>query len=124
MRRKRGTGLVHNELKVLAAALLIYCRDGSDRPYGYELFTLLKTWEGEAPMDYGTLYRCLRSLERFGMFTSESDPTGDRLRVWYRLTEQGLQAAQRATIQLAALDEPPVWIDISVATKLPPFPAR
>jgi DNA-binding PadR family transcriptional regulator len=121
MRRKDGTGLVRNERKVLAAALRLAFA-GESALYGYELFARLLEWEGEAPMDHGTLYRCLRSLEARELFTSEVDQSTSRIRVVYRLTPAGEAAARKAMIQLAAEQTPPSWVDIGiVARPLPPF---
>lgn len=121
MRRKQGTGLTRNEQKVLAAALR-QLHEGGRSLYGYELFATLKEWEGEAPMNHGTLYRCMRSLERRGLLVAEEEATGERIRVCYELTGDGLAAARRATIQLAALDEPPKWIDVGLAVLAAPPP--
>ena len=122
MRRKDGTGLVRNERKVLAAALRL-ALEGQSELYGYELFARLQEWEGEAPMDHGTLYRCLRSLESRDFFTSAVDQSTERIRVVYRLTPEGEAVARKATIQLAAEDTPPAWIDVARASQaLPPAP--
>jgi DNA-binding PadR family transcriptional regulator len=122
MRRKDGTGLVRNERRVLAAALRL-ALEGQPALYGYELFAQLKEWEGQAPMDHGTLYRCLRSLESRDFFTSEVDQTTERLRVVYRLTAQGEEAARKSTIQLLAEDTPLPWLDVALASRpLPPTP--
>jgi DNA-binding PadR family transcriptional regulator len=113
MRRKSGTGLVRNELKTLAAALRLAV-DGRSRLYGYELFARLAAWEGRSPMNHGTLYRCLRSLERLGYLRAEVDPTGDGPgppRIYYTLTETGMLEARRSTLLLAAEKNPLAWID-------------
>jgi len=111
MRRRHGTGLVPNEKKVLAAALRLAYEE-TPNLYGYELFARLRAWEGGAPMDHGTLYRCLRGLEARGFFASSVDHSTARLRVMYELTPEGTAAARKATIELAAQEEPPRWIDI------------
>jgi DNA-binding PadR family transcriptional regulator len=113
MRRRRGTGLVRNERKVLAAALRL-AWEGSAELYGYELFARLRDWEGEAAMDHGTLYRCLRALEGRGFFGSSADQSTGRLRVNYRLSETGVAAARQAVIELAAEERPPTWVDLQV----------
>jgi DNA-binding PadR family transcriptional regulator len=121
VRRKRGTELTRNELKVLAAALRLHFED-EHQLYGYELFATLSEWEGGEPMNHGTLYRCLRSLEGLGLLSSTVDDSSARHRVFYQLTAPGLTAARRSTIQLAALYQPPPWIDLGAAiapTSLP-----
>lgn len=107
---------------MLAAAIRLRF-EGVTRLYGYDLFATLKQWEGGPPMNHGTLYRCLRSLESRGMFTSTVDQSVERLKVWYELTDEGIAAARKATLRLAAEDEPPRWVDVSVAIDaLPPAP--
>ena len=98
---------------MLAGALRLEA-GGSSRLYGYELFSLLRTWEGQAPMDHGTLYRCLRNLEARGYFASQvelTDPTTRRVRVYYSLTAAGLAAAQVAARELADSPAGPAWIN-------------
>lgn len=106
---------------MLAAALRL-AFVGERRLYGYELFARLKEWEGERPMDHGTLYRCLRSLEARGCFTSEVDQSTERIRVVYQLTPEGEAMARKATIQLAAEETPLSWVNVALASRpLPPF---
>ena len=121
MRRKRGTDLTRNEHTLLAAALRLRYL-GTGQLYGYELFATLRAWEGAEPMNHGTLYRGLRALEGRGLFTSAEDDgagEGERYRVFYELTADGLAAARRSTVQLAALEHPPSWIDIGLAAPAP-----
>jgi DNA-binding PadR family transcriptional regulator len=111
VRRRQGTGLVRNERKILTAALRL-ALNGELELYGYELFARLLEWEGESPMDHGTLYRCLRSLEGRGFLSSTVDQSSGRVRVNYRLTDSGFAAAREAAVQLAAEDRPPAWVDL------------
>jgi Fe2+ or Zn2+ uptake regulation protein len=113
MRRKRGVDLTRNEQKVLAAALRLRS-ESQDRLYGYELFATLCRWEGAKPMDHGTLYRCLRSLETRGLLTGVIEDEAER-RVFYALTPNGVDASWKATLQLAALDDPPSWVGVGPA---------
>ena len=113
VRRKSGTGLVRNELKTLAAALKLAV-DGQVRLYGYELFAQLGTWEGQPPMNHGTLYRCLRSLESKGFLHAEKDDSESRTgppRVYYELTASGMAEARRSTYALASEVDALSWID-------------
>lgn len=118
MRRKEGTGLVRNEKVVLAAALRL-ANEGKPGVYGYQLLAILRDWnEKKLPMDHGTVYRCLRSLEKRGLFTSRLELVGgiegregNRPRYWFDFTPDGVTAARKATIQLAAEDEPPAWVN-------------
>lgn len=116
MRRRHGTGLTRNEQKVLAAALRL-ASESVDHLYGYEVFRLLTEWEGGQPMNHGTLYRCLRSLVDRGMLARRDEDAGDgpAPRVYYELTPDGVVAARRAVVRLAALDLPPTWIDLGLA---------
>jgi DNA-binding PadR family transcriptional regulator len=103
MRRRSGNQLVVNELRVLVAALRL-SEEGTEQLYGYELFAQLREWGGEAPMDHGTLYRCLRNLENRGYFSTEvrlAGPQDRRARVYYALTTPGREAATDAVAELA-----------------------
>lgn len=122
MRRKSGSGLVRNERKVLAAALKLAFRH-PEGVYGYDLFARLLEWEGEPPMNHGTLYRCLRSLEQRGLLGGTIDKSSERVRVFYRLTPEGEVAARKATIELAAEAVPLAWVDVAVAVRPLPGPA-
>lgn len=91
-----------NELRVLVAALRL-SNEGTSQLYGYELFAMLREWGGEAPMDHGTLYRCLRNLENRGYFSTEvrlAGPQDRRARVYYTLTDAGRKAAVDAVTDL------------------------
>lgn len=115
MRRKGGNGLVVNEMRVLAASLRLAV-EGSNELYGYELFATLSAWEGHLPMNHGTLYRCLRALEARGLYDTHVRPSSDGpARVFYTLTNTGVEAARGATVQLAASDGAPSWIDLGHA---------
>ena len=115
MRRRNGTGLVRNEMRVLAASLRLAV-EGSSELYGYELFAQLRRWEGTPPMNHGTLYRSLRALERRGFYTTQVVPQTDSPpRVCYTLTPAGLAAARDATVSLAESGAAPVWLDIGHA---------
>jgi DNA-binding PadR family transcriptional regulator len=115
MRRKGGNGLVVNEMRVLAASLRLAV-EGSSELYGYELFAQLSAWEGQPTMNHGTLYRNLRALERRGLYDTHVRPSSDGpARVFYTLTSTGVEAARWATVQLAAADGGPSWIDLGHA---------
>jgi len=115
MRRKGGNGLVFNEMRVLAASLRLAV-EGSSELYGYELFGTLSAWEGQLPMNHGTLYRCLRALEARGLYDTHVRPSADGpARVFYTLTATGVEAARGATVQLAATGRAPSWLDLGHA---------
>ena len=122
VRRKSGIGLVRNEMKTLAAALRLAV-EGRTRLYGYELFAQLASWEGQPPMNHGTLYRCLRSLERRGYLQAEVDAGESRpgpARVYYELTDNGSAEARRSTLLLAADEQPVLWVNPRDALVPPP----
>jgi hypothetical protein len=115
MRRKGGTGLVANEMRVLAASLRLAV-EGAGELYGYELFAQLAAWEGRPTMNHGTLYRCLRALESRGFYDTQVRPSSDGpARVCYTLTSSGVESARWSTVQLAATDGAPSWIDLGHA---------
>ncbi len=102
MRRKDGTGLVRNELRLLLTAADLRLA-GSDHFHGYDLARHLAAAEDAASiMSQPTLYRALRRLEERGAFTSEWESLQDaaasgregRPRRYYRLTSAGTQLAQ------------------------------
>jgi DNA-binding PadR family transcriptional regulator len=110
---------VRNERKVLAAALRLLF-DGTSELHGYELFARLVAWEGEPPMNHGTLYRCLRSLEARSLLDSTIDQSSRHLRVNFSLTPAGIEAARLATLDLAGSVKPERWLDPGLATRALP----
>ena len=120
VRRRQGSGLTRNEQKLLAAALRLAV-EGQPQIFGYELYRAISEWEGAEPMNHGTIYRCMRALETRGFVERDEEATeDDDYRVFYVLTRDGVGAARQATIQLAALDDPPRWVDIRTAAAVPP----
>lgn len=102
MRRKAGTGLVRNELKLLLTAADLRS-DGHDRFHGYELARHLARTEDEPTvMSQPTLYRALRRLEQRGALNSEwesleeaeSNGREGRPRRYYRITSGGADLAE------------------------------
>ncbi len=119
MRRKNGSGLTSHEREVLAAVLRLH-REGVGRLYGYELFASMTEWGGRSPMNHGTLYRCLRSIESRRLLSNTVEATPPRPKVYYELTPDGIVAAREAVIQLLASERPPNWVDVGLATHLRP----
>ena len=91
--------------EALAACCRILAYEGHESGLAGQVTAL-----GEKPGTWWTL--------KFGLGFEEA--TGERIRVCYELTGDGLTAARRATIQLAALDDPPRWIDVGLAVLVPP----
>ena len=118
MRRKGGTGLVGNEMRVLAASLRLTF-EGASEVYGYQLLARLAEWEDQPSMTRGTLYRSLHAMAGRGLYCTDTRPSTDGpARTCYTLTPAGLEAGRRAVIQLAAAEHPPAWLDLRYA--LPP----
>lgn len=103
MRRKQGTGLVRNELRLLLTAADLQ-HAGETHFHGYDLARhLAETEDSTGVMSQPTLYRALRRLEERGALESEWEPLTDaaangregRPRRYYRLTSAGAELAQR-----------------------------
>ena len=102
MRRKGGTGLVRNELRLLLTAADMLTA-GHSRFHGYDLARHLAEAEDKtAEMSQPTLYRALRRLEERGALTSvwesleEAAASGreGRPRRYYQLTTSGAELAK------------------------------
>ncbi len=103
MRRKHGTGLVRNELRLLLTAADLQGA-GEHRFHGYDLARhLAETEDATGVMSQPTLYRALRRLEERGALESGwegMDEAADngregRPRRYYRITSAGAELAQR-----------------------------
>ncbi len=101
MRRRAGTGLVRNELRLLLTAADLQV-GGHERFHGYDLaHRLAGTDDGGAIMSQPTLYRALRRLEERGALSSEWENPEEaaeqgregRPRRYYRLTAGGREIA-------------------------------
>ena len=101
MRRKQGTALVRNEVRILSAALAML-RDGTNEFHGYRL---VKAFEesGTPKLAMSTVYRCLSRLEARGLLAGEwkmdpEDPTVRPVR-YFQLTPEGTEVAEGADEQ-------------------------
>lgn len=103
MRRRAGTGLVRNELRLLLTAADLQ-KEGHSSFHGYDIARRLARTEGkDAVMSQPTLYRALRRLEERGALSSrwESLDTAaaegreGRPRRYYSLTPNGAELAGR-----------------------------
>ena len=101
MKRRAGTGLVRNELRLLLTAADLHMA-GHDSFHGYDLAQhLAEAEDGSAIMSQPTLYRALRRLEERGALSSEWESLEDaaengregRPRRYYRLTAGGREIA-------------------------------
>lgn len=102
MRRKAGTGLVRNELRLLLTAADLQAAQ-VDHFHGYDLARHLAATEStETIMSQPTLYRALRRLEERGALTSKWESLDaaaaqgreGRPRRYYRLTNAGVELAR------------------------------
>ncbi len=102
MRRKGGTGLVRNELRLLLTAADLRLA-GDTRFHGYDIARHLAAAEDSmSTMSQPTLYRALRRLEERGALESEWESLEDaaasgregRPRRYYRLTSAGAELAK------------------------------
>ena len=102
MKRRAGTGLVNNELRLLLTAADLLSA-GHERFHGYDLARHLSDIDETSVMSQPTLYRSLRRLEERGALTSEWEDLGEaassgregRPRRYYRLTTAGAELARR-----------------------------
>lgn len=101
MKRRAGTGLVRNELRLLLTAADLQMA-AHDRFHGYDLAQHLADAEdGSSIMSQPTLYRALRRLEERGALSSEWESLDEaaasgregRPRRYYRLTAGGRELA-------------------------------
>ncbi len=61
-----------------------------DEMYGYEITSMVKEiTQGEMQLTEGALYPALHRLEGKGILTTEVRSIGNRMRKYYRLTEEG-----------------------------------
>lgn len=102
MRRKGGTGLVRNELRLILTAADLQLA-GTDRFHGYDIARhLARSEDSTAVMSQPTLYRALRRLEQRQALTSEWESLDEaarngregRPRRYYRLTATGAELAK------------------------------
>jgi len=75
----------------------------NDRMYGYEITQKVKeTTQGELSITEGALYPALHKLEAEGLLEVEMEKVDNRLRKYYKLTENG----QRESVnRLAELED-------------------
>lgn len=100
MSRREREGLTPAVFQILLALA------DEDR-HGYAILKEVeRRTEGEVRLRPGTLYRAITRLEESGLIQSVEGPQGqadDERRNYYRLTEEGRQAARAEALRLAAL---------------------
>lgn len=78
--------LVKGTLKTIILKLL----EENDRMYGYEITQKVKELsDGKILVKEGSLYPALHKLVDDGLLTTEKESIGKRVRVYYRLTNDG-----------------------------------
>lgn len=102
MRRRGGTGLVRNELRLLLTAADLRI-DGHDHFHGYDLARhLAAAQDSKSIMSQPTLYRALRRLEERGALKSEWESLEEaaaqgregRPRRYYHITNAGIELVE------------------------------
>ena len=85
------------------STIILKLLDERGRMYGYEITQKVKEiTQGELKITEGALYPALHKLEAEGLLDVEVAKVGNRLRKYYKLTEQG----QKETVdRLAQLEE-------------------
>jgi len=127
-RRRNNTGLVANEVRILDFLVRSANENSPGHAteatiYGYTVSLELDRQAEvlrEQPISNATVYRCLRSLEKFGALTSEWESDADALagnregrkRRYYRITALAQPLLDSGK---AALDGRPAWLRASQA---------
>ena len=84
----------------IASLILLSVMDGADKPmYGYQISKVLGLKDEETPlMKQGALYPVLRSLEKYGLLSSEVEPSvSGPPRRYYSITEKGQESLKTWT---------------------------
>lgn len=106
MRRRAGSGLVRNELRILLCAIDLHA-GGESRFHGYDLARKVGGEDATVPSQ-STMYRALRRLEKRGALASEWESLEEaaaegregRPRRYYTLTPSGSALAASELRQL------------------------
>ncbi len=89
--------LVRGTLKTLVLKVL----DEQERIYGYQLIKEISDrTQGKILLTEGALYPILHKLESENIVTIEEENVSNRIRKYYRLTDQGKIAAQEKTMEI------------------------
>ena len=101
---------VQNEDKVMANSklykgslntIILKLLDEGDRMYGYEITQKVKEiTKGELKITEGALYPALHKLEAEGLLVVEVAKVDNRLRKYYKLTEQGVKEKTNRLVEL------------------------
>ncbi len=91
-------------VRFIEPAALLALRDGSS--HGYDLAESIAELTGIERVDYGNLYRLLRSLESDGLVSSEwDDELPGRSKRMYELTPQGTELLEAWIAALESTQE-------------------
>ncbi len=72
------------------STIILNLLQNGERMYGYEITQKVKEIsEGKINVTEGALYPALHKLEAEGWLTVEAENVGNRLRKYYKITEQG-----------------------------------
>ena len=77
-------------LKGTLQTIILKLLEDNDRMYGYEITQKVKeVTKGEIVLTQGALYPALHKLEADGLLETETEVVDNRVRKYYRLTEEG-----------------------------------
>ncbi len=91
MQRRKTQKMGNQKLyKGSLQTIILRLLEEQDRMYGYEITQKVKALtKGELKITEGALYPALHKLEAEGLLDVEVEKVGNRLRKYYKLTEQG-----------------------------------
>ncbi len=96
--------------------IILRLLEEQDRMYGYEITQKVKALtKGELKITEGALYPALHKLEAEGLLDVEVEKVGNRLRKYYKLTEQG---SKETVNRLAEMKEFLKTMEVLVNPKL------
>ncbi len=98
-------------LKGTLQTIILKLLEDNDRMYGYEITQKVKeVTKGEIVLTQGALYPALHKLEADGLLETETEVVENRVRKYYKLTEEGekdvvfkMKEAQDFIAQLQAI---------------------
>ena len=98
-------------LKGTLQTIILKLLEDNDRMYGYEITQKVKeVTKGEIVLTQGALYPALHKLEADGLLETSTEIVDNRVRKYYKLTEQGekdvvfkMKEAQDCIAQLQAI---------------------
>ncbi len=117
MQRRKTQKMGNQKLyKGSLQTIILRLLEEQDRMYGYEITQKVKALtKGELKITEGALYPALHKLEAEGLLEVEVEKVGNRLRKYYKLTEQG---SKETVNRLAEMKEFLKTMEVLVNPKL------